>query len=58
MERVTLRQLFRHHRADVNAWPDDVRALLSGNTQARVAHGMETMQTASTETEHDSGERV
>jgi hypothetical protein len=39
MERITL-ALFRHHGLDVNAWPDDVRALLWGDTQARVAHGL------------------
>ncbi|MFM0393771.1 amino acid--[acyl-carrier-protein] ligase [Paraburkholderia phytofirmans] len=55
MERITL-ALFRHHGLDVNAWPDDVRALLWGDTEARVAHGMGTMQTASTETEQGSGE--
>jgi hypothetical protein len=39
MERITL-ALFRHHGLDVNTWPDDVRALLWGDTHARVAHGM------------------
>ncbi|MDE1184680.1 amino acid--[acyl-carrier-protein] ligase [Paraburkholderia sp.] len=39
MERITL-ALFRHHGFDVNAWPDGVRALLWGDTQARLAHGM------------------
>jgi seryl-tRNA synthetase len=39
MERITL-ALFRHHGLDVNAWPDDVRALLWGDTKARVAHGL------------------
>ncbi|WP_144143169.1 amino acid--[acyl-carrier-protein] ligase [Paraburkholderia sp. BCC1884] len=40
MERITL-ALFRHHGLDVNAWPDDVRALLWGDTEARVAHGLD-----------------
>lgn len=39
MERITL-ALFRHHGFDVNAWPDDVRALLWGDTQARIAQGL------------------
>ncbi|CAG4888411.1 amino acid--[acyl-carrier-protein] ligase [Paraburkholderia gardini] len=39
MERITL-ALFRHHGLDVNAWPDDVRAVLWGDTKARVAHGL------------------
>lgn len=40
MERITL-ALFRHHGLDVNRWPDDVRALLWGDTEARVAQGMQ-----------------
>jgi seryl-tRNA synthetase len=39
MERITL-ALFRHHGFDVNAWPDDVRALLWGDTQARIVQGL------------------
>jgi seryl-tRNA synthetase len=39
MERITL-ALFRHHGLDVNVWPDDVRALLWGDTKARVLHGL------------------
>jgi seryl-tRNA synthetase len=39
MERITL-ALFRHHGFDVNAWPDDVRALLWGDTHARIAQGL------------------
>lgn len=39
MERITL-ALFRHHGLDVNEWPDDVRALLWGDTRARVAQGL------------------
>jgi seryl-tRNA synthetase len=35
MERITL-ALLRHHGLDVNAWPDDVRALLWGDTQCRI----------------------
>jgi seryl-tRNA synthetase len=42
MERITL-ALFRHHGLDVNAWPDDVRALLWDDTEARVAQGMLNM---------------
>jgi hypothetical protein len=38
--------LFRHHGLDVNRWPDDVRALLWGDTEARVAQGMQDMQAA------------
>ncbi|NML33899.1 amino acid--[acyl-carrier-protein] ligase [Paraburkholderia antibiotica] len=45
MERITL-ALFRHHGLDVNAWPDEVRALLWGDTEARVAHAMQMTQTA------------
>ena len=56
MERITL-ALFRHHGLDVTAWPDDVRALLWGDTEARVAQGMQAMQAASTAS-HDAGERV
>lgn len=40
MERITL-ALFRHHGLDVNAWPDDVRALLWGDTRARIAQALE-----------------
>jgi seryl-tRNA synthetase len=40
MERITL-ALFRHHGLDVNAWPDDVRALLWGDTKARVEQGLQ-----------------
>ncbi|SMG26186.1 amino acid--[acyl-carrier-protein] ligase [Paraburkholderia susongensis] len=43
MERITL-ALFRHHGLDVNAWPDDVRALLWGDTGTRIAQAMQTMQ--------------
>ncbi|WP_322042720.1 amino acid--[acyl-carrier-protein] ligase [Paraburkholderia sp. J67] len=39
MERITL-ALFRHHGLDVNAWPDDVRALLWGDTKARIQRGL------------------
>jgi seryl-tRNA synthetase len=39
MERITL-ALFRHHGLDVNAWPDEVRALLWGDTKARIAEGL------------------
>jgi seryl-tRNA synthetase len=39
MERITL-ALFRHHGFDVNAWPDGVRALLWGDTHARIAAGL------------------
>jgi seryl-tRNA synthetase len=39
MERITL-ALFRHHGLDVNGWPDDVRALLWGDTKARIEHGL------------------
>jgi seryl-tRNA synthetase len=45
MERITL-ALFRHHGLDVNRWPDDVRALLWGDTEARVAHGLQDMHAA------------
>jgi seryl-tRNA synthetase len=40
MERITL-ALLRHHGLDVNRWPDDVRALLWGDTEARVALGLQ-----------------
>jgi seryl-tRNA synthetase len=43
MERITL-ALFRHHGLDVQRWPDDVRALLWGDTEARVARGLHDMQ--------------
>jgi seryl-tRNA synthetase len=43
MERITL-ALFRHHGLDVNRWPDDVRALLWGDTEMRVAQGMQALQ--------------
>jgi seryl-tRNA synthetase len=36
LERLTL-ALFRHHGLDVKAWPEDVRALLWGDTRARIA---------------------
>lgn len=39
MERITL-ALFRHHGLDVNMWPDEVRALLWGDTHARIAHAI------------------
>ncbi|MPW19860.1 amino acid--[acyl-carrier-protein] ligase [Paraburkholderia sp. CNPSo 3157] len=39
MERITL-ALFRHHGLDVNTWPDDVRALLWGDTKARIEQGL------------------
>jgi len=42
MERLTL-ALFRHHGLDVHAWPHEVRALLWGETQTRVAHGLAQM---------------
>jgi seryl-tRNA synthetase len=42
MERITL-ALFRHHGLDVNDWPADVRALLWGDTEARVAQGMQAL---------------
>jgi seryl-tRNA synthetase len=57
MERITL-ALFRHHGLDVNAWPDDVRALLWGDAEARVAHGLATMQASSAETAQGTGECV
>jgi seryl-tRNA synthetase len=40
MERITL-ALFRHHGLDVNAWPDEVRALLWGDTKARITQGLD-----------------
>ncbi|MCC8391224.1 amino acid--[acyl-carrier-protein] ligase [Paraburkholderia sp. MMS20-SJTR3] len=40
MERITL-ALFRHHGLDVNAWPDAVRALLWGDTEARVGDALQ-----------------
>ena len=40
MERITL-ALFRHHGLDVNTWPDEVRALLWGDTRARIAQALE-----------------
>jgi len=40
MERITL-ALFRHHGLDVNTWPDAVRALLWGDTRARIAQALE-----------------
>jgi seryl-tRNA synthetase len=43
MERITL-ALFRHHGLDVNAWPDEVRALLWGDTETRVTHALHEMQ--------------
>ncbi len=39
MERITL-ALFRHHGLDVNTWPDEVRALLWGDTRARIAEAL------------------
>jgi len=42
MERITL-ALLRHHGLDVNAWPDEVRALLWGDTKARIAQGLAEM---------------
>jgi hypothetical protein len=57
MERITL-ALFRHHGLDVNAWPDDVRALLWGDTEARVTHGIASMQTETGVAAQDAGERV
>ncbi|CAB3776114.1 Amino acid--[acyl-carrier-protein] ligase [Paraburkholderia caffeinitolerans] len=39
MERITL-ALLKHHGLDVNAWPDEVRALLWGDTRARIEHGL------------------
>ncbi|MBN3728820.1 amino acid--[acyl-carrier-protein] ligase [Burkholderia sp. Ac-20379] len=40
MERITL-ALFRHHGLDVQAWPEEVRALLWGDTGACVALGID-----------------
>jgi seryl-tRNA synthetase len=58
MERITL-ALFRHHGLDVNAWPDDVRALLWGDTETRVAHALQAEQaTQSTQTAGVAGERA
>ncbi len=39
MERITL-ALLRHHGLDVSGWPDEVRALLWGDTQARIRRGL------------------
>ncbi len=39
MERITL-ALFRHHGLDVNTWPDEVRAVLWDDTQARIAQAL------------------
>ncbi|MFP6556775.1 amino acid--[acyl-carrier-protein] ligase [Paraburkholderia sp. B3] len=39
MERITL-ALFRHHGLNTNAWPDEVRALLWGDTKAHIEHGL------------------
>jgi seryl-tRNA synthetase len=39
MERITL-ALFRHHGLDVNTWPDEVRAVLWGDTRARIAQAL------------------
>jgi seryl-tRNA synthetase len=39
MERIAL-ALFRHHGFDLRAWPGDVRALLWGETQSRVAQAL------------------
>ncbi|WP_027795714.1 amino acid--[acyl-carrier-protein] ligase [Paraburkholderia acidipaludis] len=39
MERITL-ALLRHHGLDVSAWPDDVRALLWGDTGGRIAKAL------------------
>ncbi|MCG5075703.1 amino acid--[acyl-carrier-protein] ligase [Paraburkholderia tagetis] len=39
MERITL-ALLKHHGLDVNAWPDEVRAVLWGDTKARVEHAL------------------
>jgi seryl-tRNA synthetase len=52
MERITL-ALFRHHGLDLEAWPDDVRALLWGDTETRVAQALHSMQAAGT-----AGERA
>ncbi|MFM0036004.1 amino acid--[acyl-carrier-protein] ligase [Paraburkholderia strydomiana] len=49
MERITL-ALFRHHGLDVNGWPDEVRALLWGDTEGRVAQGMRTLQASAAHT--------
>ena len=42
MERITL-ALLRHHGLDVNVWPDEVRALLWGDTKARIVQGLAEM---------------
>jgi seryl-tRNA synthetase len=39
MERITL-ALFRHHGFDVKAWPENVRALLWGDTETRIKQGL------------------
>ncbi|HKU00889.1 MAG TPA: amino acid--[acyl-carrier-protein] ligase [Paraburkholderia sp.] len=39
MERITL-ALFKHHGLDVNSWPDEVRAVLWGDTKARVERAL------------------
>jgi len=39
MERITL-ALFKHHGLDANAWPDEVRAVLWGDTKARVERAL------------------
>ncbi|WP_322015105.1 amino acid--[acyl-carrier-protein] ligase [Paraburkholderia sp. J12] len=39
MERITL-ALLRHHGLDVNAWPEEVRALLWDDTKARVTRAL------------------
>lgn len=39
MERITL-ALFKHHGLDVNTWPDEVRALLWGDTKGRIEEGL------------------
>ena len=40
MERITL-ALLQHHGVDVDAWPDDVRELLWGDTRARMTAELE-----------------
>ncbi|MEX3633077.1 amino acid--[acyl-carrier-protein] ligase [Paraburkholderia sp. BR14320] len=55
MERITL-ALFRHHGLDVDAWPDDVRALLWGDTGTRVADALQAAQ--STQTAAVAGEHA
>ncbi|OAJ54494.1 hypothetical protein A6V36_07250 [Paraburkholderia ginsengiterrae] len=57
MERITL-ALFRHHGLDVNAWPDDVRELLWGDTGTRVADGLVALPTAPDAAQQGAGEHA